>query len=313
MKKFEFINKVNRSIHRVGLKFKKHSPEILVGAGVAGTVVSAVMACKATTKAGEIIEEKNTQMAQIHEVAKTADPEIYSEEDMKKDTALVYFQTCVKFIKLYGPSVALGALSITAILCGHRILRRRNVAIAAAYTAVDKTFKQYRKRVVENLGEEIDKEFLYGVKSKVVKEKEVDENGKEKTVEKTVSVIDQSTDNPNKWSPFAVIWDCGNQGWCKDPESNKFFLIQQQNHANDLLETRGHLFLNEVYEMLGFPKAQMGQLFGWIYDEKNPLGDNYVDFGIFDAYSENSQNFVNGYERSIILDFNVDGNILEYI
>ena len=63
--------------------------------------------------------------------------------------------------------------------------------------------------------------------------------------------------------------------------------------------------------MLGIPRTRAGQIVGWIYDKKNPIGDNYVDFGIYDTNKEANRNFVNGYERTILLDFNVEGNILE--
>ena len=151
MKKPEIFNKTSRSLNKIGLKLKKHSPEILVVAGVIGTVTSAVMACKATTKAGKIVDEMHEQMDQIHEVAKMG-REDYTEQDLKKDTTIVYAQTGLKFAKLYGPSVVLGVLSISSILTGHNILRKRNIALAAAYTAVDKGFKEYRSRVVERFG-----------------------------------------------------------------------------------------------------------------------------------------------------------------
>ena len=308
MSKTKFVNNMTRKIYKVGFTLKKHSPEILVAAGVTGTVVSTVMACKATTKAGAILEETKQQMEQINEVAETVDASKYSEEDKRKDAAIVYTQTALKFVKLYGPSVAVGALSISAILFGHKILKKRNIALAAAYKAVDTGFKQYRDRVIEALGEDIDKEFKYGVKAKEIEKKVVDEKGKEKTVKEIVNVVD-----PNNISEFAVIFDCGNDGWDKDPQISKYFLLQQQNYANDKLKTRGYLFLNEVYEMLGFQKTKAGQVVGWVYDEKDPIGDNFVDFGIFDMTNPATVNFVNGIERSILLDFNVDGNILEYM
>lgn len=306
MKKFELINSVTRTFNKAGFQLKKHSPEILAVAGVVGLVTSAVMACKATTKAGTIVDEMKDEMEKIHEVASKADLETYSEEDMKKDTAIVYVQTGVKFAKLYGPSIILGTLSIASILTSNNILRKRNVALAAAYTAVDKSFKEYRGRVVERFGKELDRELKYNIKAKEVTETVTDEKGKEKTVTKTVSVVD-----PNIYSDYARFFDDGCNGWDKDSEYNLMFLKHQQNHANELLRSKGHLFLNEVYDMLGIPRTKAGQVVGWIYDEECPVGDNFVDFGIYDVYNEKARDFVNGYERTILLDFNVDGNILD--
>ena len=306
MKINNLVNSATRTFNRAGLKLKKHSPEIMVTAGVIGVVASAVMACKATTKASSIADEMKEEMDKIHKAADMVDEEIYSEEDLKKDTSIVYIQTGVKFAKLYGPSIAFGALSITSILVGHNILRKRNLALAAAYTAIDTSFKAYRGRVVERFGKELDKELRYNIKAKEVEETVIDEKtGKEKVVKKTIDVVD-----PNEYSDYARFFDDGCNGWSKDPEFNLMFLKQQQSYANDLLKSRGHLFLNEVYDLLGIQRTKAGNIVGWIYDEKNPVGDNFVDFGIYDINRPKNRDFVNGYERTIILDFNVDGDIL---
>ena len=91
------------------------------------------------------------------------------------------------------------------------------------------------------------------------------------------------------------------------------FLNQQQNYANDKLRRQGYLFPNDVYDMLGIPKCKEGQTHGWVYDEKNPIGDNFVDFGIYNISRRKNRDFVNGYEKVILLDFNHDGNILNYM
>ena len=309
MNKTEIMANLTRTFNRTGLKLKKHSPEILLAAGVVGVVASGVMACKATLKVEEIIDDAKHKIDTIHEVS--ADPtmaEKYSEEDSKKDLAIVYTQTAIKFIKLYGPSVALAGVSLGCMIGSNRILNKRNVALAAAYATVDKGFKEYRGRVIERFGKELDKELKYGIKAKEIEEVSVDEKGKEVSTKSTVEVMD-----PNSYSPYSIIFDDGNTGWDPDPELTKYFLIQQQNWANDRLKAKGHLFLNEVYDMLGAKRTKAGAQVGWVYDEKNPVGDNYVDFGIFDIYNPKSRDFVNGYEKVIVLDFNVDGVILDLI
>lgn len=309
MKKTELMKTVSRSLHKAGFKFKKHSPEILVVAGVAGAIGSAVMACRATTKLSGVLEESKEQLDQIHEYVETEGfSEKYTEEDSKKDLAIVYAKSALNVTKLYAPAVAVGAVSIAAILGGHNILRKRNIALAAAYTTIDKSFKDYRGRVVERFGKELDRELKYNIKAKEVEETVVDENGKEKTVKKTVDVVD-----PSMYSDYARFFDDGCTGWEKDAEFNLMFLRRQQDYANELLQSKGHLFLNEVYDMLGIPRTKAGQVVGWIYDEKNPIGDNVVDFGIYNVHNEKARDFVNGYERTILLDFNVDGNILDLL
>lgn len=311
MNKTEIISNLTRTFNRTGLKIKKHSPEILLAAGTVGVVVSGVMACKATLKVNEILDESKQQIDTIHSVA--ADPnmaEKYTAEDSKKDLAIVYTQTAVKMIKLYGPSVGLGVVSLGCMIGSNRILSKRNVALAAAYTAVDKSFKEYRGRVIERFGKQLDKELRYNIKAKEIEEVSKDENGNEVVKKELVDVIE---DDPNNYSPYSIVFDDGNEGWDPDPERTKFFLIQQQNWANERLKAKGHLFLNEVYDMLGARRTKAGAQVGWVYDEKNVVGDNYVDFGIFDTRRSKARDFVNGYEKVIVLDFNVDGYILDLI
>ena len=311
--KTDFMTNVSRSLHKVGFKFKKHSPEILVVAGVVGIVTSTVMACKATTKVNDIIDEATDTIDAIHNSAgkglHTSDGEEYTQEVANKDLAIVYVQTGWKFVKLYGPAVALGVASIGCMIGSNQILRKRNVALAAALTAVDTSFKEYRGRLIDRFGKDLDRELRFGIKAKEIEEKIIDENGKETTVTKTVEVIDPNTAH----SLYSVVFCEGNAGWTKNAELNKVFLIQQQNYANDKLRLRGYLTLNEVYEMVGAPTTAYGQIAGWVYTEDSSIGDNFVDFGIFDIANEKACDFVNGRERSIILDFNCIGNILDYI
>ena len=111
MKKFDISNKFSRTFNKIGFQLKKHSPEILVVAGVIGTVASAVMACKATLKVNEVIDESKKDIDKIHEAIEhgcTAAGEDYTVEDSKKDLSIVYIQTGVKLAKLYAPAIALG-------------------------------------------------------------------------------------------------------------------------------------------------------------------------------------------------------------
>lgn len=311
--KTDFVNKLSRSFHKVGFKFKKHSPEILVVTGIVGIVVSTVMACKATTKVNDIVDEAKETIDKIHDSVEnhkhTSDGNEYTQEIANKDLSIIYAQTGLKFIKLYGPAVAIGIMSIGCMIGSNRILRKRNVALAAAFATVDKSFKEYRGRLIDRFGKDLDRELRFGIKAKEVKETVVDENGKESTVNKTVEVVDPNTAH----SLYSVVFCEGNTGWTKNAELNKVFLIQQQNWANDRLRLRGYLTLNEVYEMIGAPTTAYGQIAGWVYTEDCSIGDNFVDFGIFDVNNEKACDFVNGRERSIILDFNCIGNILEYI
>lgn len=309
MSKLAIFNNVTRTAHKIGFQLKKHSPEILAVAGTVGVVASTVMACKATTKLHDILEDSKNQVNQVHEVLenKSIPAEKYSEEDGKKDIAVIYTQTTLKVVKLYAPAVILGALSLTSILTSNKILRKRNVALAAAYTAVDKGFKEYRANVIERFGKDLDRELRFNVKAKEIEETVVNEKGEEETVKK---VVNEATVGKSEYARF---YDDGCKGWEKDPEYNLMYLRHVQDYLNDLLRSRGHVFLNEAYDQLGIPRTKAGAVVGWVYNEKDPVGDNYIDFGIYDPKDEKARDFVNGYERVILLDFNVDGYILDLI
>ena len=311
--KTDIMASVSRSLHKVGFKLKKHSPEILIVTGVIGIVTSTVMACKATTKVNDIVDETKDMVDKIHDAVEnkkhTSDGEEYTQEVANKDLTIVYAQTGLKFVKLYGPAVAIGIASIGCIVGSNHILRKRNIALAAALTAMETSFKEYRGRLIDRFGKDLDRELRFGIKAKEVEEKVVDEKGKETTVTKTVDVVDPNAIH----SIYSVVFCEGNSGWTRNAELNKVFLIQQQNYANDKLKLNGVLTLNEVYDMIGAPRTAYGQIAGWVYTDDSSIGDNFVDFGIFDVNNEKACDFVNGYEKSIILDFNCIGNILEYI
>ena len=300
--KTEIMKSVNGVASKTIMKLKKHSPEILVVAGISGTVVSAVLACKATTKVAEILDETKGTLDTIHEGMETGaiNGQEYTTEDGKKDTVVVYAQTGMKLAKLYGPAIILGTLSITSILASNNILRKRNVALGAAYAAIDKSFKEYRGRVIERFGEQVDTELKYGIKAKKFEEIEVDtETGKEKKVKKTVMVAD-----PNLQSDYAVYFDSKSRNYETNPDYNRMFLKAQQAFANDKLQTRGHLFLNEVLDDLDLPRTPAGQIVGWTKDGP----DGYVNFRIVEVERETEDG---RHEPALLLDFNVEGNIWE--
>lgn len=274
---------------------KKYSPEILTAVGVVGTVTSAVMASRATLKLEPIIESTRGGIDQVKDLRTNKE---YTEKDYVKDLTYIYAINARDLFKLYAPSITLGMTSIACLLGAHGIMRKRNVALAAAYKTVETSFAEYRKRVVEELGLDKDRDFRAPTEKVERKNKETGKN-------ETVEVV-----NPNKISGYAKFFDEGCSQWKKNPEYNLLFLRCQQNWANDLLQARGHVFLNEVYDMIGVERTQAGSVVGWVLGEN---GDNFIDFGIYDSDNAQAREFVNGHERSILLDFNVDGVIYDLI
>lgn len=314
MKGTDLLVCVKSGLNRAAFQVKKYSPEILIITGTIGVVTSTVMACKATTKFEATVAPTKEKLEGIRKAKEdgsfvSQQDEIveYTEEDARKDTTIEYAKLSLAVAKLYAPAVSLGVFSLGCMIASNHILRKRNAAIAAAYAAVTRGFKEYRERVVERFGSEVDRELKYNIKKKVVEEVITDEKGKEKVVKKEIDVVD-----PNTFSEYARFFDETCLGhYSENPEHNMFHIKSAQNYLNDLLVARGHVYLNEAYDALGMPRTKAGQIVGWVYDKKAEHGDNFIDFGIFNANLETNREFVNGYKPVVLLDFNVDGNILD--
>lgn len=284
---------ITRSISRQVLQTKKNSPHIFFAAGVVGMIGSTFLACRATLKLEPVIDSIEDDLKQVKEMGRPSesggDVQRYPDREYYRDLGYVYARSAKKIGRLYGPSIVLGVASVGALTGSHVQLTRRNSALTATLALVSQAYDDYRDRVREELGEERELNIYRGMG-----EEKIDIDGKKQLVQVT---------DPTKWSPYARFFDETNVNWVKDPESNRMFLHCQQNYSNHLLNARGHLFLNEVYDMLGMERSKAGQVVGWVL---NGDGDEHVDFGIFEAYNNR---FVNNLERSIILDFNVDGPI----
>lgn len=295
---------VSKKLNKFAIKVKKHSPEICIILGVGGVVVSTVMACKATTKAETIVAEAKETLNIIHAGQETGEisEEEYTQEDAKKDKAILYLQTGIKVVKVYVPAIMVGTASLTAIIASNRILTKRNVALTAAYATINKSFEEYRSRVIEKYGEEAEKEIRYGIKAKKIETTETDaETGKEKKVKKTVNVVD-----PNLASPYAFYFDKTNPNYKDIYEYNEMFLRSQESYANDLLNARGYVFLNDVLDSLDIPRTKEGQIVGWTTDGE----DGYINFRMQEVERETEEGTI---EAAILLDFNVEGSVLEKI
>lgn len=278
---------------KVGMKVQKYSPEILVGVGIVSIVGGVVLACRATLKAEEILDEHEEEMELIESATKLNDGD-YSEKDQQRDIVVAYAHTVGKFAKLYAPSVALLTIGIGCMLGSYGILKKRNIALMAAYEGLQKKFLEYRDRVKTKVGEEEEERLYHGAT----------EEAKNDAGE-TLPAI------PGGYTPsvYARFFDEWSPQWSKSNELNKLNLLKIQDWANNLLHTRGHLFLNEVYDMLGLKRSSAGAVVGWVEGH----GDGYVDFGMFDVNRKSTREFINGYERAILLDFNVDGVIWDLI
>ena len=309
MKKTELVTKAGQILVKTKLGIKRHSPEILVVTGIGTGIVAAVIACKQTIKANDIVAVARENLQHIENAKElAANNEVeYTEEDEQADRETIGKQITIGMVKTYALPVGLGILSITCILAGHHILKKRNVALAAAYSALSTDFMNYRKRVADKYGKDVDFMLKNGLEKKIVANQVVDpETGEVKETKEEVLTYDG-----DKLSQYARVFDeVGSTQWTPSADHNRAFLLMEQNYFNERIRTRGYIFLNEVYERLGFRPTKAGSVVGWVYQNADYEG---IDFGIFTAHTQKAAEFLEGTEPSIILDFNVQGDILSLI
>ena len=303
---------VTLKMGRAGLALSKHSPALLMSAGIGGFITTTVLASRATLKMDDILTDAQTNLAKANDLYNdkalqhraNAD---YTEEDYLKDRIYIYTHLALDITKSYAPAIIVGGLSIFCLTKSHRILANRNAAVVAAYSALQRGFDGYRARVRNHVGEEIERDLYFDAQRDWVTEKVLDEQGNEREIS-----VPKKRVGPNSASPYAMFFDELNPNWEKVPEYNLHWLRAKQAYFNDMLHSRGHLFLNEVYQDLGLPHTQQGAVVGWVLNDDGS-GDNFVDLGFMNGDTQARRDFVNGLEGAILLDFNVDGYILDRI
>ena len=300
------LTKIGTKLGKVGLVLKKHEPEILAVGGAIGTIASTVLACKATLRVDEVLSEHKETIEKIHSVAAREDmADKYAHEDEKKDVRITYIQTGVKLVKEYAPAVILGSLSLTAMFASNNILKKRSAALAAAYATLDKSFKEYRNRVTERFGDDVESEIRFGTKEQTITETEIDEEtGKEKKVKKKVRVAD-----PNLKSDYAAYFTSQTSKYydsCYD--YNLSMLRAKEAYWTTVLASRKYVTLNDVLNSIGMESTKAGMVVGWYYDKDNPDCETIVDFRISEVYLDNGDGT---FARTIVIDPNVQGSIYE--
>jgi Family of unknown function (DUF6353) len=292
--KIKIPNNLTQKFARQLLILKKDSPNLMFGAGIVGVLTGTVLACRATLRVSNVLDVMKNDVDEVTKPHTEGTLNVFTESERihpRRELASIYIRGSFEIAKVYAPAVIVTGFSVAALTGSHVTLTRRNAALTAAYAGLHKAYEEYRDRVRENLGVDKELEIYRGATTEKVKGEL-----------KQIASVD-----PNKLSPYARFFDESSACWEKDPELNHLFVLCQQNYANDLLTARGHVFLNEVYDMLGIDRSSAGQVVGWVL---GPEGDNYVSFSVFEPPNAR---FVNGWERSVLLDFNVDGVVFDKI
>lgn len=322
IKKDEIMATVTRTASKYGYKLKKASPTIMIVGAAIGGVTATVLACKATIKAQDILTEHNAHVESIHTAKKQiedgtiqlSEGETYTEKDYKNDITTTYAQTGLKLAKVYAPAVVLGAASLGCMFGSHHIMSKRNASLTAAYIALDQAFNEYKTRVGDRFGSRVQEELEHNIKAVEIESKNTNEQGVEEAIKEYKDVAMAHT------SPYTCIFDETVDTWQPDNMLNRNYLFLMEQAANKRLRIKGHLFLNDVLELIGTHggvtmKTPEGQIVGWIYDPNDPTRQNHVDFGVT-SYVEGDDalnSFISGGERSVMLRFNCDGPIIDKI
>jgi len=300
-----FVPNIKFIVGRGGLLLKKHSPDILFGLGVSGMIGAAVMASKASVRFNDVQQDRDTYiMTGLTTLGQAGIDEDSAE--YKRTVGKLYVQGSMKYVKLYAPAVSVGLASVAVLFAGHQTSKKRVASALAAYAVIDQAYGKYRERVVEKYGEDADNTFRFGEPEKRTYT-EVDEAGKKKKVKNRVFVLDEQS------SAYAKFFDEYSQVWRNEASLNLYFLKTQQAYFNDMLVTRGHVFLNEVWDALGIPRTKEGAVVGWVLDihtNTSTGGDGYIDFGM---NTDLNAAFINGHEASVMIDPNVDGVIYDLL
>lgn len=315
----EVLTVTGESIRRFGGKTvlwtKRNSPELLTAGGIIMSAVAIVLACKATTKLDEKVKPHNEKIDAIKNAIKKEEEEqkgLYPVEQGKQDLTKEYVKTAWEITKLYAPSAITFTLSVASILSSHKIMKGRNVALAAAYSTMQDAFNKYRQRVADKIGEEAEKDVYNNVQKAT--EKVINDDG-------DGSSSEEETTKANKEdNPWVYLFDQANPNWNKNGGLNLDFLLMTERYMNQKLKVQGYLFMSDVYDALCIPENQLtdkqlqgSRVVGWIYDPDDKTRDNYVSFGLTDEHgilNHDAMDLKRHWESNIWLEFNPDGDIL---
>ena len=215
-----------------------------------------------------------------------------------QEIVTIYSRTAGRLLRLYAPAIAIGSVSIAAILASHRIHVHREAGLVAAYTAANEAYSRYRGEVRTELGEEKELEIFNRSQTEVKTVTEIDpETGEEVSVEKRVA------------AKYIAVFDRNSPYFRHDDDDANLTKVRiVQNFANDRLTINGHVFLNEIYDDLGLPRTKAGAVTGWIYDPNN-LGDHQIQLGFDLDWRLVKPEGIDGF----IINPNVQGVILDYV
>ena len=287
-----FKNAITKNASKFVGKLTVNKPDILIYGGVICVFGGTVLACMRTGKAMEAIEDHRFEINQMNEQKEEAlkqpsDIQAVALKEIKSD-AIKSTMNMVKGLAVaYGPAFVAEAAGIYCILKGRGIYKQRNTDLIVAYEGLQKLYQEAIKKREEKTDNP----------NKLLR---ADPNAKDEyDIMEDIEASEVPIRPGLDISPYARFFDEMSGLWKKDSEYNLMVCRMAERQLNGRLHRDGFVFLNDLYQELDIPRTNAGAIMGWM----TALGDEYIDLGIYNA-GEGSRSFVNGYERSILINPN---------
>lgn len=304
-----------QTLKALEVNFKRAWPDIALATGIVLNGIAVFKFCEKTYDAVPVVKQLADKIdASGWNDIRTSDTASQDEKHAAAlEVASVAKDAAIDLAKIYWKPVLLWSMSTGLVVNSHVQLKNQNMALATLATGLATELRTLHGRIIDRYGETVDRELKHGITYETVEEKRIDEaTGSEVVDTKQIAVV--SGEDRQASSIYSRYFDESSAYWKNDPETNLYLLKMKEKDANLLLRQRGVLFLNEVYDMLDIPRTKAGQKVGWRYyanPEDNKYGDNKVSFGITNIARRGNRDFVNGYQSNVLLDFNVDGSIID--
>lgn len=279
-------------INKIRTKTNYQAPNILFYLGLVGMVGTVATGIQGAYKFGFAATDYENGMRVINEEAKAGRLTEKQVKEMKRDQ---YKETAIEATKCFAPTLVLGIATIGCLTKSHNMLNNRIAGLSAAYTTLQTQFGEYRNRVRAEVGEDKEDELYFDRKKQNVKVSDAEGN-----------VSDLEVEVQDAGGYKYLFDEVNSNNWSSDPGYNRIFLQAQENYANDMLASRGHVFLNDIFDGLGMERTAAGAVVGWIAEE-----GAHVDFGLRNPGYEPNDLFWKDEENSIQLNFNVQGVIFD--
>lgn len=219
---------MNKFVTKTSLYLKRNSSTILTFLGGVGVGLTAVLAAQETPKAIQMLEKAKK----------------------KKGSDLTLAEKVVVMTPCYAPAIATGTATIVCIFSANVLNQKRQGQLTSAYAMLDNYHREYRKKLIELKGEEVDQEVRIAMARNYCDFHQI------------------GLDTPDGKVVFYEEIS-GESIECYERE-----VMDAEYHFNRNFVLRGYTSLNEFYKFLGLPETEYGDTVGWSVSD----GYAWVDF-----------------------------------